>query len=394
MFNRLLNLFAGKNPDYSDVNCREKIGNLSGICGIALNFLLFLIKFIAGLISGSISIIADALNNLSDMGSSVVTIIGFKMSSKPADDDHPYGHGRMEYMSALLVAVFIFAVGIEMFKSSVSTIISGDAAPALSVFAITVLIISIAVKLWLYFFNRHLSKTINSEVLMATAKDSLNDCVASGAILLSLLISSFIPLPFNLDAVMAFFVSLFILWAGFCTARDTVDELLGKPADSETVEQIKNTVLSFDTFYGIHDLIVHSYGPGRQFASVHVEVPIDSDIAACHEQADICEKLIKTKMGIELVIHTDPIDINNETVMSARYELSKAITEIDPRLTLHDFRMTAAGKEYTNLIFDVVVPSELMKNGDQLKKQIAQKAKEIDKKYICVITLDNDYTAR
>ncbi len=392
--NFILKKIAGEGCDYNDVKARNKIGNLSGAVGIALNLLLCIIKIAAGVFSGAISLIADGLNNLSDMGSSVVTIIGFKLSAKPADADHPYGHGRMEYMSALLVAALIITVGVEMLKSSVGTLISGESAPSITMLANISLVISIAVKLGLFILNRYLSRLINSEVLAATAKDSLNDCVASGAILLSLIITSFVELPFNLDAVMALGVSLFILWAGFCAARDTVDELLGKPADKATVEEIKNIVLSFDTFYGIHDLIVHSYGPGRQFASVHVEVPLDSDIAACHEQADICERLVRERLGIELVIHTDPIDVNNETVTSARKAMAEAIKGIDERLTLHDFRMTAAGKTYTNLIFDVVVPAGMMPAGDALRREIAEKAKQINENYLCVITLDNDYTAK
>ncbi|MBE6727527.1 MAG: cation transporter [Ruminococcaceae bacterium] len=387
----LIRLFVGNNTNYKDTATRKKFGNLSGCVGIIMNALLCFIKIAAGIISGGISLIADGLNNLSDMGSSLVTIIGFKMAAKPADRDHPYGHGRIEYMSALIVTVFIFAVGIEMLKASIQELIWGKNAAEYSIFSIIVLVFSILIKLWLYLFNRKLSKRINSEVLYATAKDSLNDCVASSAILISFIIARFIQLPFNIDAVMALLVSLFIIWSGIGSAKETINDILGRPPEKETVKEICDIILSFEGFLGIHDLIVHSYGPGRHFASVHVEVPINSDIAACHEQIDICEKLVCERTGVELVIHMDPIDCDNKVVNETKLKIAEKIKSIDKRITLHDFRMTPAGKLRTNLIFDIVLPADIISNSDEIIKQTSFLAKEINPTYCCVITVDNDY---
>lgn len=390
----LLRLFIPKNADPRDVRTRRRYGNLSGGTGIVCNALLCLLKVAAGLLTGAMALVADGLNNLSDMGSSLVTVIGFRLAAKPPDRDHPYGHGRMEYMSALLVAVLILAVGLELFKSALKALISGDPAPRYTVFAAAALAVSIAVKLWMFFFNRTLAKKISSEVLTATARDSLSDVAASTAILLSAAAAWLLPIPFNLDAVMALGVALFILWSGFQTARDTVNELLGKPPEQALVEEIKRTVLSFQDFLGLHDLIVHSYGPGRQFASVHVEVECGVDLAACHEQIDICEKLVQERTGVELVIHMDPIDTHNETVARVRGEIAGALSEIDPRLTLHDFRMTPCGQTRTNLIFDVVVPAGLKKSESELREEIAACARAVDPTYCCVITFDQDFTGR
>ena len=393
MTNLLIRIFIGNQNNLKNSHVRKKFGNLSGFTGILLNAILCFIKIATGVVSGAMSLVADGLNNLSDMGSSVVTVIGFKMAAKPADRDHPYGHGRIEYMSALIVTFFIFTVGLEMFKASLETLISGETDVEYSILSIAVLCVSILIKLWLYLFNRKLSKHINSEVLYATAKDSLNDCVASSAILVSFIIAHFIQLPFNIDAVMALLVSLFIIWSGLGSAKETISELLGRPPEKETVAEIGNIIMSFSDFLGIHDLIVHSYGPGRQFASVHVEVPINSNIVACHEQIDICEKLVFEKTGIELVIHMDPIDCDNDVVNETKANILKSVHTIDKRITIHDFRMTPAGKKRTNLIFDIVVPSDIILNSEEIIKQTNLLAQQINPTYCCVITVDSDYTS-
>ena len=310
----LIRLFIKNSEDINNSSVRLKYGTLGGAVGIVCNLILCAIKITIGLVTASISIVADGFNNLSDMGSSVITMIGFKMAGKPADSDHPFGHGRMEYISAFIVSMLILLVGAELLKSSAKALISGESAPTYSVWAIIILAVSVLVKLWMCLFNRKLGKKIDSEALFATAQDSLNDMVATTVILISVGVSMLISLPFNLDAVMGILVAIFILYSGLASAKDTLDEILGTPPEQKLIKDIENTVLSFEEFKGIHDLIVHNYGPGRQFASVHVEVPQDSDIVKCHEQIDLCEKLVDEKLNISLVIHMDPIDVNNEAV--------------------------------------------------------------------------------
>ena len=394
MTNLLIKLFIRDSHNISDKTVRTKYGSLGSGMGICANILLFIIKITVGLTTKSISIVADALNNLSDMGSSVITMIGFKLANKPADRDHPYGHGRMEYISAFTVAVLILLVGFELLTSSVETLINGDAAPIFSNAAIVVLVISILFKFWMFLFNRKLGRTINSSALLATAKDSINDSISTLAILVAAIISRIFTVPFNLDAVMAIGVAVFILFSGFNAARDTIREILGTPPERELIEELEREILAFDGFLGIHDLIIHNYGPGRQFASVHVEVPQDIDIVECHERIDICEKVVCEKTGIELVIHMDPIDVNNSAVTAAKEAVSNAIKTIDENLTLHDFRMTPNAASKTNLIFDVVVPHKLKMSEVELREKICEKAREINPTYCCVITFDTDYTGK
>ncbi len=388
----LVKLFIKNSADVKDNTVRNAYGTLGGIVGIICNLILCAIKISVGLISGSISIMADGFNNLSDMGSSLVTIIGFKLAGKPADRDHPFGHGRMEYMSAFIVSVLILIVGVDLLETSAKALVSGSEMPKYGLWSVGVLLISVIVKLWMYLFNKKLGKRISSDALTATAKDSLNDSLATLAILVSVGISRLVALPFNLDALMGIFVSLFILWAGISSAKDTLGEILGKPPEKELIESLENTILSFKEFIGIHDLIVHNYGPGRQFASVHVEVPQDIDIVKCHEQIDLCEKLVGEQLDLALVIHMDPIDNNNSTVKETRERLSNAIKVIDPSLTLHDFRMTPLSERRTNLIFDVVVPSTITVSQKELEEKIVNLAKLINPIFECVITFDSDFT--
>lgn len=388
----IVKLFVRDASKLGDPAVRESYGRLGGAVGIVCNILLCVIKILVGSLTASMSIVADGLNNLSDMGSSVITLIGFRMAGKPADKDHPFGHGRIEYLSAFLVAMLIMLVGVELLISSVETLISGEMAQQYSVWAIAVLAISVIIKLWMFSFNRHIGKKIGSEALRATAQDCINDSIASSAILISVAVSMLVPLPFNLDAVMACFVGLFILWSGISSARETVNSILGAPPDKELLEELEGIILSFDEFVGIHDLIVHNYGPGRQFASVHVEVPQDIDIVSCHEQIDLCEKLVCERTDVILVIHMDPIDVNDENVRTTRHSIASAIKTIDDRLTIHDFRMTPGGNKQTNLIFDVVVPADIKIKREELREKISLLAKGIDPKFCCVITFDEDFT--
>lgn len=387
-------LFIKNHDNIKDNNVRKAYGTLGGIVGIICNFFLCVIKMTAGFISGSISIMADGFNNLSDMGSSLVTIIGFKLAGKPADRDHPFGHGRMEYMSAFIVAVFILIVGVDLFENSVTALINNDKSPTYSIISVIILVVSVLIKFWMYLFNKRLGNKISSDALTATAKDSLNDSLATTAILISVGISVFVDLPFNLDALMGILVSLFILWSGITSAKDTLDQILGMPPEKELIENLESTIMSFKEFIGIHDLIVHNYGPGRQFASVHVEVSQDSDIVKCHEQIDLCEKLVGEQLDLSLVIHMDPIDNNNETVTETREKMANAIKVINEELTLHDFRMTPLSEKRTNLIFDVVVPSSIKLTEKELDEKIKNLAKLINPIFECVITFDNDFIGK
>lgn len=394
MTDLLIKLFVKNRTDTKSVTVRNNYGNLGSGVGIFANILLSVVKITVGLLSGSLSITADGFNNLSDLGSSLITLLGFKLAGKPADRDHPFGHGRMEYISAFVVAFSILLVGFELLKNSVSALINGTAAPTFTSTAMAVLAVSIAVKFWMFAFNRKIGKIIDSSALTATAKDSLNDCVATAAILISAIIARFVELPFNLDAVMAIGVAIFIIWSGFTTAKDTLDQILGGPPEPKLIKDISDIVLSFDEFCGIHDLIIHNYGPGRQFASVHVEVPHDTDVVACHEKIDLCEKLVGEKTGVNLVIHMDPIDTDDAAVTAARQTMVSILKSIDQKLTLHDFRMTPAANTRTNLIFDVVIPSHLKLSEAELNDIICKAAQEADKTYVCVITFDRDFTGQ
>lgn len=394
MLNILVKLFVKNADDIQNSSVRQAYGSLGSIVGIICNLLLCVLKIGVGLILNSISIVADGLNNLSDMGSSVITMIGFKLAGKPADSSHPFGHGRMEYMSAFLVAILIFLVGFELLKSSADSLIKNNPAPTYTLIAIIALIISLLVKLWLFFFNRKIGKKINSEALIATARDSLNDCITTSVILISVAVSMFVKLPFNLDAVMGILVALFILYSGFLSAKSTMDQILGMPPEKELIEDIEATILSFQEFVGIHDLIVHNYGPGRQFASVHVEVPQNTDIVKCHEQVDLCEKLLFEKLNISVVIHMDPIDTDDESINQTKLSMIDVLKNIDDSLTLHDFRMTPLGDKQSNLIFDVVIPQNFRLSADDLQTQIVEAAKKINPTFNCVITFDNDFTGK
>lgn len=388
----LIMWFIKDADNVTDTAVRKNYGTLGSFVGIICNLLLCSFKIAVGGITGSISIVADGLNNLSDMGSSVVAMLGFKLADKPADSDHPFGHGRMEYMSAFVVAILILLVGFELLKSSVTALINNTAQPQYTYFALAVLLVSILFKLWMFLFNRKLGKKIGSGTLFATAQDSLNDVVATSVILISAVVCKIFTLPFNLDAVMGIFVALFILFSGITTAKDTINQILGEPPEKSLIDDIENTILSFKEFVGIHDLIVHNYGPGRQFASVHVEVPQDIDIVKCHEQIDLCEKLVGEKLDINLVIHMDPIDVNDESVLATKRNIAEGLKIIDSGLTLHDFRMTPQSDTRTNLIFDVVIPSDLKMGEKELEQKIIAMARLINPTFCPVITFDRDFT--
>ncbi len=385
----LARLFVKNYKDTADISVREKYTLVGGVFGIICNLILFLIKMLAGVITNSVSVIADAFNNLSDTGSSIVTMLGVRISSKPADKDHPFGHGRAEYMSTFIVAALILMVGFELLKSSISKIINPEPI-AFSPLAAAILVASVVIKLVMYFVNRSLAAPINSDALRATAQDSINDSISTAAVLISFILAHYFDI--QLDGFVGLGVSVFILISGFKTAKDALDPLLGTPPAREVVCEIEKIILEKEDFLGIHDLIVHNYGPGRMFASVHVEVPCTVDIVKCHEEIDLCEKEIADKTGVQTVIHMDPIETDNPTLDAVKSEIQKRLFGIDERLTLHDFRMTPKTDNQTNLIFDVVVPDDLASTIPALREKIAGIAKEIDHTYCCVITFDSDFT--
>ena len=386
--NWIVKLFIKNYKDTSSPKVRGAYIKLGTAVGIICNLLLFAIKLAAGIISGSVSIIADAFNNLSDTGSSLITIIGYKISIKPADREHPYGHGRIEYMSGFIVAVLITLVGAELLKSSVKKIFKPEDI-ILGPLSIAMLVISILVKLWMAYFNRKLGKTISSGGLIATSRDSLNDSISTLGVLLALLITRFTGV--NIDPYAGIVIAGFILFSGIDTAKKTMQPLLGEPADPELVKKIIDTVLSYEDFAGVHDIVVHNYGPGRIFASLHVEVPNNIDLVHCHEQIDLCERQVSQELGIELVIHMDPTVTDDQKVNKTRELIAEKIKQIDERLTIHDFRMVE-GETLTNLIFDVVVPVSLKTKNSELIEKIDQSVKEIDPKYHCVVTVDTDFS--
>ena len=373
--------------DGSDPAVRQAYGLLSGGVGIVLNLLLSAGKFVAGVLTGSIAVTADAFNNLSDAGSSVVTLVGFRMAAKRADDDHPFGHGRIEYLSGLAVAVAILVVGLELAKSSLEKVLH-PVEVAFSWLSVGILCASILVKLWMFFFNRNLSRRIGSAAMAATAADSLSDVAATSAVLAGTLVGRMTGLA--IDGWVGALVAVFILRAGWGAAKDTINPLLGQNPDPELVRNIQTTVLSHPQVTGMHDLIIHDYGPGRSMMSFHAEVPIDSDIMEAHDVIDHIERELKDRFGIETSVHMDPIATNDEQVNRVRAQVAALVQVIDPAMTIHDFRMTS-GPLHTNLIFDMVVPHDCKLTEEQVKQRIADAMRQEDEHYYTVVEVDRSY---
>lgn len=388
MINLLVKTFVKDAGNVQDPQVRQRYGTLSGALGIFLNLLLSAGKMIAGLITGSIAITADAFNNLTDAVSSVVTLVGFRMAGKQADDDHPFGHGRIEYLSGLAVSVVILLVGLELAKSSVEKIIHPEQVE-FSWLSAGILIAAICVKLWMSYFNRSLSRRIGSAAMAATATDSLSDAVATSAVLLSAIIGKFTGV--NIDAWAGILVALFILRAGWGAAKDTLNPLLGQSPDPELVRDIERTVLAHPQVVGIHDMIIHDYGPGRSMMSLHAEVPAGSDIMEVHDEIDAIERELKAKYHIDASIHMDPIVTGDETISKARKMVSELVREVDPAMTIHDFRMTS-GPRHRNLIFDVVVPYSVKSTDDEVRREIERKIRAADPNSFAVIQIDRAYT--
>lgn len=351
----LIKRYMKDKTDLSDPSVRAALGGMSGSVGIVCNLALFLLKLVIGMLSASVSIMADALNNLSDATSSIVTLMGFHLAEKPADEHHPYGHARYEYLSGLAVAVMIIVIGFELARTSVEKIINPTPVD-FSAAAVTVLLISIAVKLWMAFFNRKLGRLIQSQTLIATSQDSRNDCLATGAVLIAGLVEKITTWP--VDGWMGLAVALFILWSGWNMARSTISPLLGEAADPQLKELILDYISSNPKVLGIHDLMVHDYGPGQRFASLHVEMDKNEDPLLCHEIIDDMERECYRSHGIHLVIHYDPVITGDPELDRMRAIVASILKVRDERLSIHDFRMVP-GMEHTNLIFDVSIPADL-----------------------------------
>lgn len=389
MINFIIKSFIKDYENVKDTSVREAYGKLGSVVGILANIILSISKIVIGTIFNSISITADGVNNLSDAGSSVVTFIGFKMSGKPADKDHPFGHARIEYLTGLAVGAIILLLGVELIKSSVDKIRN----PEVTVFSWTmvcVLALSIAIKLWLSFFNSRLADRISSSAMKATAMDSRNDVISTAAVLASLFIAKFSG--FEIDGYMGVIVALFILYSGFSILKDILNPLLGEMPDSGFIEKIENKILSYKGIINIHDLVVHNYGPNKYFATVHAEVDAKEDILKSHDMIDNIERDFAKELDINLVIHLDPIITNDNEINQLRNMTDRIIREIDERLTMHDFRVVK-GETHTNLIFDVVIPVGYEIKSGELVKKIEKAIKSVNEKYYAVVTVDKNYVS-
>lgn len=373
--------------NYKDSKVREKYGMLCGIVGIFFNILLFAGKFITGTVSGAISITADAFNNLSDAGSSFITLIGFKLAGQKPDPDHPFGHGRIEYISGLFVSVLILLMAYELIKSSIIKIIHPEL-PEFSSMVVIILLASIAVKFYMAFYNTKVGKKIDSAAMSATAKDSLSDTIATSVVLISAIVGHVWKLP--IDGYCGVLVGLLILYAGIGAMKDTVNPLLGQPPEPELVEEIEKIVMSYDKILGIHDLVVHDYGPGRLMISLHAEVPYKEDILELHDLIDQIEFNLRGILNCEPIIHMDPIVDDDEEINTAKDKVREIISEIDPEIKFHDFRMVK-GTTHSNCIFDIVVPHGFKLSDEELREIISKKVNEFNNTYFCVIQVDKAF---
>ena len=387
MFKLIVKLFVKDYKNHKNPVVREKYGLLSSIVGIIVNIILSLSKLVIGSLTSSISITADAINNLSDAGSCIVTLVGFKMAGMKPDKEHPFGHGRIEYIAALIVGFIVELMGFELIKSSVEKIKNPEEL-TFSIPAVIVLLISIFGKLWLALFNRYLGKTISSPALSAVVTDSLSDICATAFTLLALILSRYTSLP--LDGFFGIIVALFIMYSGYGILKETIGIILGVPPSGELVDKIVELIKSHDSVIDIHDLVIHSYGENRLFGSVHVEVPADFDILEAHDNMDHIEKEILEKFGINMVVHLDPLVVNDERIKVLKDLTYGTIKNFDERLSLHDFRVVE-GPTHTNFIFDLVIPFDYKLSAEELKEKIAELMKEHNKNYFVVITVEYSY---
>lgn len=387
MVNLLAKLFIKNHRDFGSPEVRRKYGILCGAWGIVLNVLLFAMKLFVGILSGSVAVTADAFNNISDAGSSAVTMIGFRLSGKKPDPEHPFGHGRIEYISGLIVAMLIFVMGFEILKDAVEAI-SNPQPTVLSTVSIVILALSVIIKLYMFFYNRSVGRKINSASMTATSLDSLGDTVSTVAVIASLIVSHYSGLL--IDGYVGLAVACFILIAGYRAAKETIEPLLGARPEKELVDELERLVLSYPPVTGVHDLILHDYGPGRRFLSLHAEVPMDEDILFVHDVVDNIEIEIYEKFGIETVIHMDPIDTTNEAINEIKAHVSNLLNQLGSGLKAHDFRIVP-GTTHTNIVFDIAVPVGLKTSPDVIKTAVSTAVSSLNPQYRCVIKIDIDY---
>lgn len=383
----LAGIFIKNSDQVEDGTVRRAYGMLCSVVGICLNVVLFAGKYLAGVISGSIAITADAFNNLSDAGSSFITLIGFRFSGMKADAGHPFGHGRIEYISGFGVSMLIILMGLELLRSSVEKIFSPEPVES-GLLPVAILLASICVKMYMAFYNKKIGTKIASEAMKATALDSLSDTIATAAVLVSMLFAYYTGK--NIDGWCGCLVACFVLYAGFSAAKDTLNPLLGEPPSAEFVEEIKNTVMAYPEIIGIHDLVVHDYGPGRCMISLHGEVPGNGDIFKLHDVIDRAEKELHQKLGCEAVIHMDPIEVDNEKVAETKRILTGKISARLPEISIHDFRMVQ-GPTHTNLIFDAVIPHNFHMNDEEVRLEIERIVAETWDNYYAVIQVEQSY---
>ncbi len=386
----LVRLFVKDYNNVENAKVRTRYGMLSSLVGITCNVILAATKFTIGLLINSISITADAANNLSDAASSVISFIGVKLAERPADKEHPFGHGRVEYISALAVAFLILQVGFSLFQSSVKKILNPSELTVMPVLLV-ILCISVLLKLWLMIFNRKLGKRIKSTVMIATSADSRNDVIVTSATILSAAVTGFTG--FNIDGYMGIVVSIFVMLAGFGIARTTLEPLLGQAVEREVYEKITKMVQSYDGILGTHDLIIHNYGPTHHMATIHVEVPNNVNMTAAHETIDRIERDVRDKMDIFLVIHMDPIEVDNAMVDEKKEMVSGIIRGLEEKASIHDFRLVN-GEHQINLIFDLVIPYSYSKDAEQkLLAKIVEEIRKVDSRHQCIITMENSFIA-
>ncbi|MBQ7919152.1 MAG: cation transporter [Lachnospiraceae bacterium] len=365
---------------------RTRLGMLCGGIGIGLNTILFGIKLLAGIISNSIAITADAFNNLSDAGSSIIMLFGFKLADEAPDKDHPFGHGRIEYVSGLIVSVFILMVAFELFKSSVNKMIQPVELES-SPLVVGILVVSVLIKLIMWIYNRVIGKKIESSAMQATATDSISDAVATCVVLIGTLVGSYTG--FQIDGFLGALVAVFIFLAGFNAAKDTINPLLGMKPDEEFVKKIEEMVMSYDLVIGIHDLIVHNYGPGRILISLHAEVPSDGDLIEMHDVIDLIEHRLRSDLSCQAVIHMDPVCVHDEQTNRLREVVKEMVAEISGELSIHDFRIVV-GPTHTNLVFDLLIPYRFSKSDSELVKEISERIHAYDESLYAVIEIDKE----
>ncbi len=388
MIKFLIKLFIKDSENISDKKVREKYGTLSGVLGIVCNVLLFVLKFTIGTLMNSIAVISDSFNNLADSGSSVMTIISAKLSNKRPDREHPFGHGRFEYIASLIISFLIILVGVNLGRDSIEKILE-PSGMTVSIVGLIMLVCSLAVKLWMFLYNRYMGKKISSPILLATAKDSINDVISTTTVIIASAVYYFTD--FSIDGIIGLAVSLYIIYSGFSMAKGTVDLLLGSKPDPETVKQIINYVTAPDEIVGFHDLIVHDYGPGRVMATVHAEVSDKGDIIKIHEVIDDTEQKIYYELGILTVIHMDPIAIDDEMTMTFKAVTTDIVNDIDGEFSIHDFRIVK-GENRINVIFDLTVPNTFDDGKtEELKKDVCSRLKKYDERLNAVITVEHKY---